>query len=189
MTTRPLTAGEIQLAKTLFGNAVDYAVVRISDQPAPLQNPNSAMVVGNTIYTHNCYHDDYSKASAFSRALFVHEMTHIWQGQNKIFNQLLAVAELQLKHKFNYSQAYFFKLDAGKDLLDYGLEQQAAIVEEYFLNTREGYPSYMRHCTNKCSNAERVKLYEKVLEKFLANPAYAKKQKLPNIFKGKKPKP
>jgi hypothetical protein len=34
-----------------------------------------------------------------------------------------------------------------------------------------------------------MKLYEKVLEKFLQNPAYAKQDKLPGIFKGKGPKP
>lgn len=188
MTIRPLTDGEIKLAKTLFGDSIDYAAVKILDRPAPLQGKNSAMVLGNNIYTNNCYYDDYAAGSPSSRCLFIHEMTHIWQGQNKVFNQALAVAEIHLKHFNNYAAGYFFTLDGSKDLIDYGVEQQAAIVEEYFLNKHEGL-SYTRHCTNKCSNETRMKLYEKVLEKFLQNPAYARQDKLPDLFKGKGPKP
>ena len=190
MTRRPLTDGEIKLAKTLFGDSIDYALVRVLDQPtSSLQGKNTAMVAGNDIYMHNCYREDYSKASSFGRCLFIHEMTHIWQGQNKVLNQVLAVLELNLKHRFNYSAAYFFALDGNKDLTDYGLEQQAAIVEEYYLIKHAGLPAYTRHCTNKCSNEVRLQLYEKVLKKFLENPAYARNDKFPPLFKNKGPKP
>ncbi|MCE9507036.1 MAG: hypothetical protein K8R48_01810 [Alphaproteobacteria bacterium] len=190
MIIRPLTDAEITLAKTIFGNSIDYAAIKVLDQPtSSLQPSNTSMVVGNNIYMHKNYRDDFAQSSPFSRCLFIHEMTHIWQGQNKLFNQVLAVAELQLKHKFNYAAAYYFNLDGAKDLTDYGLEQQAAIIEEYYLIKHAGMPSYTRHCTNKCSNEVKLKLYEKVLEKFLQNPSYAKQDKLPSFFKPKPPKP
>lgn len=190
MITRPLTDEEIKLAKTIFGNSIDYTVIKVLDQPtSSLQPANVSMVVGNNIYMHNNYRDDFAKSSPFGRCLFIHEMTHIWQGQNKIFNQVLEVMALQLRHKFNYADTYYFTLDGSKDLTDYGLEQQAAIVEEYYLIKHAGMPSYTRHCTNKCSNEAKLALYEKVLEKFLANPAYAKQDKLPSPFKNKPPKP
>ena len=190
MILRPLTKNEIRLAKPLFGDAIDYAAVRISSGKSIfLQPPGYAMTVSNSIYMDNRYREDYSQEDSSLRALFIHEMTHIWQFQNKILNPLVEAMGLGLKHKFNYHAAYDFYLDKNKDLLHYGMEEQAEIIEGYFLARHESRAAQSPRCKNNCSAAEKLALYEKVLEKFLANPAYAKRDEFPRKFKGKPPQP
>ncbi len=187
---RPLTAGEVKLAQEVFGNSIDYTTVKIHDRPfAPFHQRNVAMTPNGQMYMNGCYSDDYSRTDSQGRSLFIHEMTHVWQYQNKIFNVLGTGIELTLKHKFNYNAAYAFQLEAGKDLVDYGMEQQAAIVQEYFLVKHEGLGTYVRHCQNTGTTAEKIALYEKVLEKFLKDPLYAKNDKTPPLFKYTPPQP
>lgn len=175
---RALTTGEIRLAREVFGDAIDYAAVKIHDTPyMPFQPKNSGMTPNGQIYMRDCYVDDYSKQPAGTRAFFLHEMVHVWQYQNKVLNPVAAAAKLNLKHKFNYAAAYYFSLDKKKDLTHYGMEQQAAIIEGYYL-LKNGEGS--RHCKNLEEGwVEKQALYEKVLEKFLKNPGYARKNKFP----------
>ena len=171
--SRHLTTGEIKLARQVFGNSVDYAVVKIHDKPHSfLQSKNSAMAPNGEIYTRGCFSADYSKEDVFARSFFIHEMAHVWQYQNKILHPIASALALQLKHKFNYTASYNFNLDKSKDLIDYGMEQQASIIQEYFL------------LKNFSISEADVSLHEKVLKKFLDNPAYARRKR----FWGRKPK-
>lgn len=61
--------------------------------------------------------------------LFAHEMTHIWQWQNRAvtgYHPLKAASE----HKPG-TDPYLFELTSEPDFLDFPFEQQAGIVEEY----------------------------------------------------------
>lgn len=61
--------------------------------------------------------------------LFAHEMTHVWQWQNRAqtgYSPLRAAAE----HGAT-DDPYLFDLDSTPDFLAFGFEQQGAIVEEY----------------------------------------------------------
>ena len=189
MIKRSLTQDEIELAKTVFGNAIDYSTVTVTDGKfAFFQPKGTAMAPDGNLYMYGCYKDDYSKEDPLSRSHFIHEMTHVWQFQNKILNPVVAAAELSLKHKFNYFAAYSFHLDATKDLIDYGMEQQASIVQEYFLIVYEKFPGRTLLCENKCEDDEALKLYGKILGKFLKDPTYAKRDSFPKPFKSKSPK-
>lgn len=189
MIKRPLTTGEIALARTVFGDSIDYTTVTLTDGKYIFFQPEgTAMAPNGNLYMYGCYFADYSAEDSYRRSLFIHEMTHVWQFQNKVLNPLVAVAELNLQHKFNYAAAYDFHLDGKKDLTDYGMEQQAAIVQEYFLATHENLPNLALNCKNSCSESERMKLYGEVLEKFLKDPAYARQDKFPKPFK-KPPSP
>jgi hypothetical protein len=149
------------------------------------------MTVSNHVYMDNRYREDYTQdPDPKLHALLIHELVHVWQFQNKIYNPLVEALSLNLKHKFNYNEAYEFHLEEKKDLMGYGLEQQAEIIEEYFLTKHKGLSSYIDRCANKCGDDERLKLYEKVLENFLKDPAYAKRKHFPLMFKKKnKPNP
>lgn len=60
--------------------------------------------------------------------LFAHEMTHVWQWQNRArtgYNPLRAAAE----HRAD--DPYLFDLKGAPEFLSFGYEQQGAIVEEY----------------------------------------------------------
>jgi hypothetical protein len=174
---RPLTEGEIRLARSVFGDAIDYAKVHISDgRYSSLQSEDSAMMgLDGNIYMNKAYTSDYSIAGAIWQGYFIHEMTHVWQYQNKVLHPLKEAVSLMLKHKFNYRAAYGFRLEEGKDLTQYGMEQQAAIVAEYFMTQRAHWTFYGPDCENRCTPAEKKDLFEKVLDKFLKNPAYARK--------------
>jgi hypothetical protein len=173
--SRPLTKGEIQLARQVFGDSIDYAAVKIHDKPylplLPLQPKNSGMTPNGEIYTRDSYSPDYSRENLYTRAFFIHEMTHVWQYQNKVLHPAAEAVKLNLKHKFNYAAAYDFQLDKSKDLVRYDMEQQAAIVQEYFL---------LKH--RKADATQ----YEAVLKKFLDNPSYARRKSFLHIpFVGK----
>lgn len=191
MTARPLTQGEIALAKTVFGDAIRYDEVTIHDgRFMPFQPKGTAMAPEGNLYMYGCYHDDYAVCDPYTRAHFIHEMTHVWQFQNKILHPVQAAIELNVRHMFNYLAAYPYHLDGTKDLTDYNMEQQASIVQDYFLLKSENCSLHQGQCQNIALESERIALYEKVLHRFLDNPHYARQEKFPKLAaNGKKPKP
>ncbi|MBI3440235.1 MAG: hypothetical protein HY052_00225 [Proteobacteria bacterium] len=52
-----------------------------------------------------------------------------------------------------------------------------------------GLTTYSYNCKNNCSAEERLRLYEKVLEKFLKDPTYARQNHFPGPFRNTPPKP
>jgi hypothetical protein len=129
---RPLTPGEIDLARGVFGDAIDYAPVRIVlGKWAFFQPKNVVMSPRGRIHFHphgTAYRDDFSHAGLGEQGLFIHEMTHVWQHQSGIFLPLKRVPWAR----------YDYAVKPGWDLKKYGLEQQAEIVRHAFLIGRGG---------------------------------------------------
>jgi len=131
-TSRSLTAGEIDLARTIFGDAVDYSKVRmIRDKWWPLQPKNAAMAPCGNIHFHpkgTLWTDDYSKEPLWEQGFFIHEMTHVWQSQarGRFYLPLM-------RHPFC---RYRYDVIPGRRFTDYGLEQQAEIARHVFLAQR-----------------------------------------------------
>ena len=129
---RPLTPGEVELARSVFGDAVDYGRVRLVKRKWwPFQPRNSAMAPMGNIYFHpdgGAWSDDFSKENVRRQAFFIHEMTHVWQAQAKGRFYLPL-----MRHPFC---RYSYRLDASKPFHRYGLEQQAEIVAHRFLADR-----------------------------------------------------
>lgn len=124
---RPLTAGEIDLARSVFGNAIDYAPVEIVlGKWIFFQPKNVVMSPTGNIHFHPLgtgYRDDFSHAGLGDQGLFIHEMVHIWQSQSGIFLPVQRVPWAR----------YDYTLRPGWTLKKYGLEQQAEIVRHAFL--------------------------------------------------------
>jgi len=124
---RPLTPGETDLARSMFGDAVDYAPVRIVlGKWAFFQPRDVVMSPRGRIHFHphgTAYCDDFSQAGINAQGLFIHEMTHIWQHQSGIFLPLRRVPWAR----------YDYAVKPGWVLKRYGLEQQAEIVRHAFL--------------------------------------------------------
>ncbi len=131
MTGRPLTPAEIALARSMFGNAIDYALVRLNNRKwAFFQPRNTVMAPDGQIWFHprgTAYCDDFCTGSADAQGLLLHELTHVWQRQQGIFLPLR-------RHPFC---RYDYALKPGQRFEAYGLEQQAEIVRHAFL-IREG---------------------------------------------------
>ena len=168
MTARPLTQNEIAMAQKIFGHALDYKIIKIHNQSAlPFLPQNTAMAPNNNVYMpERLYCPDYALASPSLQALFIHELVHVWQHQNKVLHVFGAFLKETVKHKFNYAAAYDYTLQKDCDLAQYGLEQQARIIEDYFLLKKFGFK---RGAYDLCD-------YDAVLKNFLANPAYCKNQ-------------
>lgn len=168
---RTLTAKEIHVARILFKNAVDYEKVKIHNgKYFFLQADNSAVVPNGEIYAYGIYSEDYTKETAAMRGFFIHEMTHVWQHQNNICNLMVAAAWAFLKRGFNYEKTYHYKLDFDKELVAYGMEQQAAIIEDYYRMSIEGLPCRSGRIQNIESGTELNGLYQSVLHRFLLDP-------------------
>src|SRR5262245_52979446 len=167
---RALTAGERALLAPIFRDSIDYDKVRVIHAAFPFQPAGVYMTPRGHIYAPgDLFRDDFSTSNA---AVFVHEMTHVWQFENGMDLIAQGLAEFA-KYNGAYEKAYAYTLAAtGRDLVDYGMEQQASIVEDYFeLSVRHSAPHQLQ---NEVAPAERERLYAAVLAKFLGNARYAR---------------
>jgi len=95
----------------------------------------AAMVLQNWVfYARDWYQSNYMRDyphefDLFSAMVFAHEITHVWQWQNRAktgYTPLKAAREHGGGH-----DPYLFDIKTKTQLLDYAYEQQASIVEEY----------------------------------------------------------
>lgn len=124
-----MTTGEIALARSIFGDAIDYAPVRIRRRKFfPLQPRQVTMAPKGHLHFHpaaNHYCDDFAAAPLHHQAHFIHEMTHVWQAQR--------LGEWYLVLRRHPWCRYDYALKPGWKLAQYGIEQQAEIVRHAFL--------------------------------------------------------
>ena len=126
---RPLTPGERDLARSVFGDRINYGRTRIACAKwAFFQPRHVTMAPTGTIHFHpegDGYRDDFAAADLSSQGLFIHEMTHIWQTQARGRWWLPL-----MRHPFC---RYGYTLVPGRRFERYGIEQQAEIVRHLFL--------------------------------------------------------
>lgn len=127
MTGRALTAGEVNLARSVYGDTIDYAAVEIrATKWAFFQPRHVVMAPRGNIHFHpngDLYREDFAAASLGDQGLFIHEMCHVWQHQRGV---VLPLA----RHPFC---RYHYSFVPGRPLHRYGIEQQAEIVRHAFL--------------------------------------------------------
>jgi hypothetical protein len=172
---RALTAGERDLLRPLFRDSVDYDAVRVIPERFIAFQPSNVYMTpeGNIYAPGRLYRDDFSADdNVYLRAVFVHEVLHVWQHQSGMNLMSEGVKEF-LKGGGNYEEAYPYTLAPERDLLDYGLEQQASMVEDYHLITAYRRPPE-RIRNVGLAGEEQAGLFAKVLGRFLADPRYAR---------------
>ncbi|MEO0643201.1 MAG: vgr related protein [Pseudomonadota bacterium] len=126
---RALTGGEIAIARTVFGDAINYETVRLRRRKwFPFQPRRVTMAPNGHIHFHprgSAYCDDFSSESLARQGLLIHELTHVWQVQQRGSWYLVLN-----RHPFC---RYSYSLKPGQPLTAYGIEQQAMIVQHAFL--------------------------------------------------------
>lgn len=131
--SRSLTAGETALARSVFGEKIDYTKVEIRRRRwAFFQPRHIPMAPCGHLHFHPAspiWSEDYAEESLGLRGLFVHELAHVWQWQRGVYLPLARAPFCR----------YSYTLKPGWRLERYGLEQQAEIVRHAYL-LREGYP-------------------------------------------------
>jgi hypothetical protein len=119
----------VALARSVFGDAIDYAKVTIRRRKwFPFQPRRITMAPRGHLHFHplgDVYCDDFGAMPPIRQGLFVHEMTHVWQTQTRGDWYLLL-------HRHPFCR-YDYSLKPGWSLEQYGIEQQAEIVRHAFL--------------------------------------------------------
>ena len=160
---RSLTAGETAMAALVFGDAIDYAAVRIYNRrylPFGLQPKNCAMTPNGAIYFHrSCCLLDFSAGSEHARHWFMHEMVHVWQHQLGY--------PVRTRGAIRIGLSYRYELAMDKTLADYNMEAQGDLLADYFVLKHLDSPAAMR----QPRYAHSLPLFERVLAHFLIQPA------------------
>lgn len=133
--TRQLSEAELLISKNIFGSNIDHKKVRINIG-GPLTWIYPAVTIGHTIsFPKNNYNPDNVK----DQALFIHEMTHVWQYENIGF----IYAPRSLYEEISQKNAYVVHYDEKKAFIEYDLEEQAEIMAEYHLTKNPIYQKYI----------------------------------------------
>ncbi len=129
---RPLTPGERALAESVFGGALDLAPVRIRRRRFfPFQPRGTVMAPMGHVHFHPAsphYRDDFAQAPLGLQGLFIHELVHVWQTQQRGRFYLPL-----MRHPFC---RYAYRFDPARPFTAYGIEQQAELVAHAFLAAR-----------------------------------------------------
>lgn len=177
-TRRKLTSGEIQMARTMFKDSIDYGLVFICRGGIFHNVTGNARTLGNEITLPTKSYDDYpdfynSSVSQTKKNWFIHEMTHVWQYQTS-YNTLLAGACIFMRGDYfgddakhngkavNKPMAYDLNIIKDKkDFPDHNMEQQAILIEHYYdISIRKNNSNYYRYRDD----------YYKILKAFFDDP-------------------
>jgi hypothetical protein len=124
---RPLTSGEIALARLVFGSAIDYRRVRIHNTRfIPfLQRKDVCITPNGELYFHaSRYRDDFSRATEREQHWFMHEMAHVWQHQ--LGYPVLWRGAIRIGLRYDY------EVSPELRLCDFNMEAQAEVLADYF---------------------------------------------------------
>jgi hypothetical protein len=129
---RAMTAREIALARSVFGDALAYEKIRIHKRKWWwFQSRKITMAPDGHLWFHpdgDLFCNDFCDRDLALQGLFIHELVHVWQHQQGIFLPLK-------RHPFC---RYDYSLKPGWKLRQYGIEQQAEIVRHVFM-MRNGF--------------------------------------------------
>ncbi|WP_312041814.1 hypothetical protein [Erwinia sp.] len=164
---RTLTAGEIRMARAIFGDTVNYPHVRVykgSYFPFNLQNEGTAVTPnGNMYWPEPIFKEDFSSETSLNKNWFMHEFVHIWQ---HFMGMSVRTRGLISKYvDYNYS------LPKEETLADYRMEQQANIVADYYTLVTEGYNSWKQiNSFNGIHGPDLLSKYQNTLQYLLVSP-------------------
>ena len=125
--TRKLNTAEIALARSVFGDSIKLDNVQLKTAWWVLKtyavSPN-----GHIYFNRADWIVDFTAESLRKQSWLIHELTHVWQlqqGLNVVRGALL-------------NRRYSYELIAGKPFFNYGIEQQARMVQDYFVRQQRG---------------------------------------------------
>lgn len=125
--SRNLNASEVVLARLVFGDSINLDTVQLKTAWWVLKN--YAVSPNGNIYFHPAdWIEDFSKATIRKQSWLIHELTHVWQLQHGL--KVVRGALIDRRYAYNLQQ--------GKSFFKYGIEQQARMVQDYFIRQQLG---------------------------------------------------
>ena len=127
---RGLSSGEMEMARLVFGDAVDYGKVKVHNHGywmfLGFQDKDTAVTPNGQMYfPKGIYREDYSAGDVDYQQFFIHEMTHVWQYQLGYNVKLVRAPRPNM--------SYDYVLDQTRLFHDYNMEAQGDILADYFL--------------------------------------------------------
>ncbi|WP_338560785.1 hypothetical protein [Erwinia sp. E_sp_B04_7] len=164
---RKLTVGEKFLVKKVFKNAIRLDEVKVhngSYLPFNMQSKNIAMTPNGEIYFREPYYkDDFSMANPGDMHWFIHEMVHVLQHQVGM--------NVRTRGALSWAASYKYSLPPEKKLSDFGMEQQASIISDYYYLKYYGLGDFRRLSGFQgIIGPDLMKKYETTLSLFLVSP-------------------
>jgi hypothetical protein len=158
-----LTVGEKALLSPIFGFMIPYNKIVCKVNSANVGGrANSITPSGTPYFSSNCYCNDFYYTNIENKWIFFHEMTHVWQYYHK---QNVIISAIEIFVKGHYRDSYKYTLSSEKRFRDFNIEQQAAIVADYWIITQGWKPL--------CNNDPMTSLldYSNVIQEFkMAGP-------------------
>lgn len=141
--SRALTMGEIEMAKLVFKNSIDYSKVKVHKGGLfgiPSKQNTAITPNGEIHFPEQAYEDDFSTVADNLKIWFVHELAHVWQyqlGYKVVFyaNDIALRGGYSNDGKAGPAPAYRYDLnglDANKTMQQFNMEQQAELISHYF---------------------------------------------------------
>ncbi|WP_425229820.1 vgr related protein [Sphingomonas sp.] len=125
---RGLAPGELVAARAVFGDAIDWVRVRVFARPfVPMQTKRTAVTPWGAIHFRPEDHLPDFSISWDNMAWLIHELVHVWQHQT---------GQWVIPRGFWERNYQYGALDPLKPFERYGIEQQAAIVEDWYRLTQ-----------------------------------------------------
>jgi hypothetical protein len=137
--SRGLSDSEIKMLKEVYGDSIDYSVVRVKQGGSTDWTGMAPHVVGNTIYMPSQWGgDNFNADGSFTEnglETLVHEMGHVWQNQNgggdfvhrSLLAQLIATIESGSRNgAYEWREGY----SQGRPFEELNPEQQAHLIED-----------------------------------------------------------
>jgi hypothetical protein len=110
------------------------------------------------------YRDDFSETSrGRDKALFMHEMTHVWQ-----YQMGYPVKKAGMTVTSQGAKAYQYSLSSSELLSNYNMEQQGEIISDYYMICLVQDSEGVWNSNNKYNDPD---LLVSVLRHFLADPS------------------
>jgi len=166
-TSRRLTIGEIAMSRRLFGNSINYDLVKVHNAeylPFGMQRNDTVMTPnGEIYYPKDLFREDFSLEDLRYRHLFMHEMVHVWQKQMGMNVWFRGLGSGFAKYRYT--------LSANKKFSSYGMEQQASLLSDYYILIYHGEAVWRSLKKSDNSGPDVLALYQAVLSNFLKNPA------------------
>jgi len=165
--SRRLTFGETAMSRRLFKDAINYGLVKVHNAeylPFGMQRNNTVMTPNGEMYfPTGIFKEDFSTQLPDRQHLFMHEMAHVWQWQMGMFVRLRGLG--------SWAARYKYRLSVKKRLSNYGMEQQASLLSDYYILIVYGYSIWkdLHDCKNP--GPDSLSVYQSVLSDFLKNPA------------------
>lgn len=124
--TRPLTGGEVSKAQGVFGASINLELVRVDEHA----------VIG-PMFSGRAYTSFHviNNWGGLPDETLIHELTHVWQYQQvgAIYMAQALHAQATGGYKYGGAPGLRSAKTAGQGLLTFNREQQAQIVEDYYL--------------------------------------------------------